>query len=720
MISLKSREARRASHSRDERRSIDSARLLALGFALLLVAAPGRQANAEPELQRDESVEEIVVKGQQPASPDTFAVSPSRATPNAPDTAELVQLVPGAAVVNNGPLAGQVQYRGMFGDRVSVRIDDAVVTTGGPNWMDPPLHYAPRVLVESLEVKRGIASVSEGPETIGSSAQVHLKSSHFGDDSRFQPMLDLQLSGRSVDSSVTGGGLVGVANDAHRFHLLGSAEVGDNVRVSGGRLRPTEFERYQFGAGYGLRLGEDELGVDYRYNDTHSSGNPALPMDTRYVRTHLGKLSYQGELGDVSFDSHFSASNVDHRMDNFRLRSAPMASMFRTADAEVDAYGLDLRGLLPIGGGELRFGGEGHWARHDMDVSDPNNAAFFVTNFNDVRRDRYSLFAQWSSELGDIWSVEGGIRYSLVATDAGKVDALPAQPLPPPVGQLRDRFNAADRDKFDHLLDVVAKLAVEPWEGWRFDLGVARKTRAPSYIERYAWIPLEVTGGLADGNNYVGDIDLDQEVAYEFDAGVEWRWGRFYLAPRAFYRRVNDYIQGVPSSDLDVKRVSAGNGDTSPLQYSNVSAEFYGFDTPYAVLLPFDFQLDGVLSFTRGERRDTDDDLYRIAPINGRTTLTYLRDSWSIAVEAVYAGRQNKVSDDNDETTTDARGAMNLFATWEPVEGLALAVGVDNVLNGQNVNHLSGTSRVTSSGAEKGERLPSAGRSFYGRISARF
>jgi iron complex outermembrane receptor protein len=183
---------------------------------------------------------------------------------------------------------------------------------------------------------------------------------------------------------------------------------------------------------------------------------------------------------------------------------------------------------------------------------------------------------------------------------------------------------------------------------------------------------------------------------------------------------VNDYIQGVPSSDLDVKRVSAGNGDTSPLQYSNVSAEFYGFDTPYAVLLPFDFQLDGVLSFTRGERRDTDDDLYRIAPINGRTTLTYLRDSWSIAVEAVYAGRQNKVSDDNDETTTDARGAMNLFATWEPVEGLALAVGVDNVLNGQNVNHLSGTSRVTSSGAEKGERLPSAGRSFYGRISARF
>ena len=130
----------------------------------LAVASIASMAVGTVEMARavepDEKIEEVLVKGQEPATPDLFVVSPTRATPNAPDSAELMQLVPGGGVVNNGPLSGQVQYRGMFGGRVGVRIDDMYLSPGGPNWMDPPLHYAPRMLVVSLTVERGIASVS--------------------------------------------------------------------------------------------------------------------------------------------------------------------------------------------------------------------------------------------------------------------------------------------------------------------------------------------------------------------------------------------------------------------------------------------------------------------------------------------------------------------------------------------------------------------------------
>ncbi|MBW2692234.1 MAG: hypothetical protein JRE57_06335, partial [Deltaproteobacteria bacterium] len=93
--------------------------LLLLGFAAVIAGNTDQSLATEP----DPSIEEILIKGQDTGAADLFVVSPDRATPNAPDTASMMQLVPGGGVVNNGPLSGQVQYRGMFGYRVGVRID---------------------------------------------------------------------------------------------------------------------------------------------------------------------------------------------------------------------------------------------------------------------------------------------------------------------------------------------------------------------------------------------------------------------------------------------------------------------------------------------------------------------------------------------------------------------------------------------------------------------
>jgi iron complex outermembrane receptor protein len=672
-------------------------------------------------IEPDEAIEEILIKGQDPGAPELFVVTPNRATPNAPDSAEMMQLVPGGGVVNNGPLSGQVQYRGMFGNRVGVRVDGMYIAPGGPNWMDPPLHYAPRILLESLSVERGIASVSAGAETIGGSARAILKRSQFTDDERFAISADAQISGRTTDSSVAGGGILSLANDRHRFQIVGTAEVGDDQHAAAGRIVPTEFERYTYGGGYGLRLGEgQEIGVSYRHNDTGRTGNPALPMDIRRVNTEIAKFDFNGSWRGAELVANVYYMDVDHVMDNFSLRTPPaLPAGFRSSDATSSGIGYGAEASLPFFNGILAFGTDGHLVEHDMDVSNPNNPAFFVRNFNDVDRDRYSLFGEWKRSLGERWNLELGVRYSLIRMDAGTVDALPAQMLPPPQ-RLRDAFNAADREKFEHLFDAVVKLSVEPWSGWRFELSGGRKTRAPSYIERYAWLPLEVTAGLADGNNYVGDIGLDPEESYLVDLGVEWRRPGFYIAPRAFYHWVDDYIQGVPSTNADVIAVSTLNGDSTPLVFSNVEAELWGIDIPVAVRLPLNVQLDGTLSWVRGKRRDTNDDLYRITPLRGRTTLSYLGNGWKVAVEGVYAARQSHVSATNGESPSGGWGVMNLFGSWEAYDGVELEIGVDNVLDDDYAPHLAGTSRINSGGVSAGEHLPGPGWSFYGRLTARF
>ncbi len=691
--------------------------LLSIGLAASLSGITARIFAAEP----DSAIEEISIKGQGTGETDLFVLTPDRATPNAPDTTAMLQLVPGGGVVDNGPLSGQIQYRGMFGNRVGVRIDDMYVTPGGPNWMDAPLHYAPRMLLESLEVARGIAPVSAGAEIIGGSAHAKLKRSQFTEDDGFAIAADAQVSGRSVDSSVAGGGIVSLANDRHRFQLVGSAEVGDDMHAARGRIVPTQFERYTYGGGYGVRLAEEhEIGVSYRHNDTGRTGNPALPMDIKYVNTEIAQFEYRGSWRGAQLAASANFMDVDHVMENFGLRTPPASpDQFRSTHATSDAFGYEARASLPLCAGLFAFGTDGHRVEHDMDVSNPRNPAFFVHNFNHVDRDRYSLFGEWKRDFGERWKLELGVRYSLIRMDAGNVDALPAQMLPP-ARRLRDAFNAADRDEFDHLVDAVVKVSVVPWRGWRIELSGGRKTRAPSYIERYAWLPLETTGGLADGNNYVGDIGLDPETSYLVDLGVEWRHAAFYLAPRAFYHWVDDYIQGVPSTDPDVIAVSTLNGDPTPLVFSNVEAELWGVDVPYAVRLPLNLQLDGTLSWVRAKRRDIHDDLYRIAPLRGRTTLSYLGDGWKVGVEGVYAARQHHVSATNGEAPSGGWGVMNVFASWEFYDGVELEIGGDNVLDNDYAPHLAGISRIDSSGVRAGEHLPGPGWSFYGRLTARF
>jgi iron complex outermembrane receptor protein len=138
------------------------------------------------------------------------------------------------------------------------------------------------------------------------------------------------------------------------------------------------------------------------------------------------------------------------------------------------------------------------------------------------------------------------------------------------------------------------------------------------------------------------------------------------------------------------------------------------------VRLPLDFQLDGTVSYVHGRRLDVSDDLYRIPPLRGRTTLSYRRSKWSAGIEGVYAARQTRVSAENGETPTPSYALMNLFAEWRPRENLEVTAGIGNLLDAFYQDHLGGTNRVRDSAVPVGVRLPGTGRNFFGRIGWRW
>ncbi len=635
----------------------------------------------------------------------------------APDSVDLLRRAPGANVNANGPLTGIVQYRGMYGDRLNVLVDGINIAPGGPNAMDPPLSYIPRERLQDIVVVRGITSVSSGDETIGGTIIANSKEGHFTAGKQFQLHGNAAVGAHSVDDGYSVSGMAALSNESQRMYAAATRTAGDDRDFAGGTITPSRYQRNVYDLGYGLRGSEQELDLGYRRNETGETGTPALPMDIIYINTNIVRSNFKGALGDMQFGGKLYYTDVSHKMDNYTLRrpSNPAALRFTLADSEGTGY--DLHTAIPLAAGKLSLGTDGLLVSHGADIFDPNNSNFFVNNFHDVRRNRYGLFGEWNTGWASRWHLQLGARYTRVDMDSGSVDATPAR-VNLAARTLRDRFNAADLSRGDDNLDWVTKLDYAIRNDLRMEVGLARKTRSPSYQEAYLWLPLQSTGGLADGHNYVGNPNLDPEVAHEAEVGLDWRSDGAYFSPRAFYRNVDNYIQGVPATDPAVITFSTGNGDLTPLQFANVAARFYGADAEWGVPLAEKWSLDGVVSYVRGQRRDIDDNLYRIAPLNTTIDLTHRRERWSITLEGMFYAAQHDVSATNGETPSAGYGLMNLFGQYKlPQQNITLGAGIDNVLNKHYEPHLGGINRVTGSDVALGAHLPGDGINGYVNVS---
>ena len=157
-----------------------------------------------------------------------------------------------------------------------------------------------------------------------------------------------------------------------------------------------------------------------------------------------------------------------------------------------------------------------------------------------------------------------------------------------------------------------------------------------------------------------------------------------------------------------------------PLQFSNVKAELYGFDIGSESQLAEHWQLNTSISYVRGKRRDIDDNLYRIAPLNGTLDLSYEKQVWSVTAQSVLAAAQKQVSATNDEQATAGYGVMNLYGKYQLQTSMEFTAGINNLFDRYYADHLNAINRVSNSDVALGERLPGAGRSVFARLHYRW
>lgn len=631
------------------------------------------------------------------------------------DSASLLKKAPGANFNSNGPLSGIAQIRGMFGPRVGTLIDGQAIGSGGPNWMDPPLSYAPAAQLQTLEVFRGIAPVSAGQETIGGAVHATTWKGMFGSAAAWGTQGRLVTGGKSVNKGRQLNGAVAFTNRTHKIHVAGLSEMGDNASFPGGEIIPSEYERQRWDAGYAIQAGAHQFQIDLAHNETGETGTPALPMDIDYFDSNLTSARYHFDGAAFKLEAIAYSSDIDHGMTNYHLRSAPvLPSGWRQNIATADNQGVKLK----VNVGDWTFGADHHAEVHNSNIDNINNDAFFVINFNDARRSVTGAFFEHDNNWRDGWQSHLGVRVNDVMMDADEVGGTPAMMMPP-AAALRDRFNQAERRKTDTNVDGVAKLN-KTLGAWVWYVGAAQKTRSPSYQERYLWLPMEATAGLADGRTYTGNIDLEPEVAHELELGFDYTSSQFSASPRLFYREVSDYIQGTLSEITPALMMTSMMNAQPPLHFNNVDARFQGVDMDMRYQWGQGLSVDAVISYVEGERADIDDYLYRIAPLNGTFTVNLERADWGVSLESVLYAGQNNVSATQSEKQTAGYGLVNFRSYWAFAKGWQLAFGLDNVLNKTYQSHLTGYNRVRGVDVGVGERLPGYGRDVYLKMDYRW
>ena len=680
------------------------------GNCLLTVGAASVALALEPESAPPERLPRAVVSGFNDPALSGFPLDLQFEIPDPADVARtqdaagLLEDIPGVAIVRNGAQTGLPQLRGLHADRVKVLVDGMTLTPACPNHMDPPLHYLAPTRAGSLLVVPGVTPVSLGGDSIAGTIVAESPRPFFSTNQVMRPFGEVSGAGYSVNDGWAAGASAGLANRDYSVAYDGSIQGADDYRFPGGRVRASGYDIMHHrlrGAADTLRgLVSAEAGL----SRTRDAGTPALPMDMIEDDGYHGAASFDGDLTVATLQSRLFYHHTDHLMDNYSLRPAGPRRLFSPATSS--DFGFNTGVAMPRGSQTYRLGADFHGNWFDAYQQNAANG-MRQTTINEGTRQRLGAYGEWQSDWSARWRSLVGVRADSVWSDAGAVE----QYFPEAKADAA-AFNARDRAFADLNLDATAALRFTANDWSAYEIGAARKNRAPSLVERYLWTPLSASAGQADGRTYLGNLGVDPETAWQFNVAADWHGPQWRCKVSPFFTLVDGYIQGRPIARLDMNRLPV-------LEYTNLDqAELYGVDAGGEWEFVKQLTLSGSLSYVRGEDGEHDDNLYRIAPLRGRIGLEWTNGRFEAGVEGVLAAEQDEVSAYNGEPTTPGYAIMNLHAGWNINRHVNLQVGLENVFDELYADHLGGINRVSGSDVAVGERLPSYGRAGY--VALRF
>lgn len=705
------------------------------------------------------------------AEPDSTTIDQNDIAARRPatsDTAGLLQNVPGVSLSSAGGVSSLPVVHGLADDRNRIKIDGMDLISACANHMNSPLSYIDPSNVESVKVYAGISPVSVGGDSIGGTILVKSRAPRFA-----SPGEGILTSGELGTFYRSNGNAWGVnasasiANENLSITYNGSTAESGNYKsakdfkpavlatgtkngthwIAGDEVGSSAYKAENHALDIAYKLDNHLFDLKLGYQFIPYQGFPNQHMDMTENESTQVNFGYTGKYAWGKLETRVYHEETRHEMDfaddkYYYGLGMPMNTKGKNTGALVKAeIDLSARDLLRVGSEYQKYRLNDWWPPVGSGGMSPD--AF--VNINDGQRDRYDLFGEWEARWTPAWQTLLGMRSSIVAMNTGSVQGYKNN-TPPSSNTYdtdRNKFNASERSRTDHNIDLTALARFTPDANQSYEGGYARKTRSPNLYERYTWS----TGGMAmtmnnwvnDGNAYVGNIDLKPEVAHTLSVTADWHdatqsvWG---IKVTPYYSYVDNYIDATCALNKSGNTCAANKYNY--LTLVNQDARLYGIDlSGFAALGRLEgvgnFVARGSVSYVNGKNRTTGDHLYNIMPLNAKLVLEHRAGSWTNTIEEILVADKDDVSLTRSEIKTAGYDLLNLRSSYE-WKNVRFDIGLENALNKQYALPLGGayigqgmTMSVGSSTGWSattrppyGTQVPGMGRSLYVGMNLKF
>lgn len=726
-------------------------------------------ANAEPAKPVDNSkkadssvtLDTLIVRAQSENNPNQAFESflkPSqiiRSRTSTSDTAQMFNHTPGVSFSSGGGISSRPVINGMADDRIRVQIDGMNLISACGNHMNPPLSYVAPSSVLSAQVMAGITPVSMGGDSIAGTIRVQSADPQYAEDGKQYLVMGQGSAFFRSNSNAWGGNIsTTLANKNASLAYTGSTVEAGNYRAGGDFTTKNKANANDVVSSSAYKSQNQSLSLALR-NDDHEAiikvglqnipyqGYPNVRMDLAGDDSWFANASTKSKFGWGRLETRAYYEDVQHYMNFLPDKSGNMPM-----NTYGQNHGLEVKGIIDLTEQhQLTVGSE--YQRYRLDdwwqpignkpMSMMQGPSPFV-NINNGQRDRLDFFAEVDSNWNSKWLTQFGVRAGLVEMNAGDVKDYG---VVTPEAAL---VNNQDKARTDAIVDVTALARYTPTDTQQYELGFARKTRAPNLYERFAWSRGAVMGMGAmamtmpmamfmnnwygDGNGYVGNNNLNPEVAYTVSGTANWHDAEqenWDVKITPFYTYVDNYIDagfcqkanGVTCNNTGNNFTSTvhmgGNGGVRLLQLGNYNAQLVGVNASGSkMLLATDkygnLSTRGILSYVRGQNLTSDDNLYQQMPLNSTLDLDYTWGGWGATIETQLVAPKKTVQAIRLEPKTAGYALLNLRTHYD-WKYLRLDAAVENVLDKNYALPLGGVYLGEKPGIG-GTPVPGYGRSF--------
>ncbi len=724
----------------------------------------------------DEAIEHITVEGNigQSLAAHTAVLSEvdiNRKGAASVDTASLLRGIAGVHLNATGGLSSLPAIHGLADDRLRVKVNGMDLISSCPNHMNPPLSYMAPNDVGTLTVYTGLAPVSVGGDSLGGTIIAESLPPEF-----------LTRAGAEFSGEV--GGFYRSNNNARGANLKVSYLTGTTLLSYSGNWSKADnytaadkFKTQTASGRPGHQIALDEVGSSAYETQNHSLRlawqlNQNNSIDARLNYQDMPQQLYPNQRMDLldneqinlnlawhretdwgQLTTRFYHEKVDHMM-NFgadkqywygsnAMMGMPCSPMRFMGDpqgtcavgmpmySESDNNGLTIKADYYLAANDvMRIGLELQQYVLD-DYWTPSGGGMgpgTFLNINDGQRDRIALYAEREHATSANWLLMYGLRYEKVAMQTDEVEGYANGASAPGMQMMQAAaFNSGSRSSTDHNVDVTLVARYQASEALNIEFGYAHKVRSANLYEKYTWSSWMMAAGMnnlvGDGNGYVGNAALEPEQAHTVSASITWQdTQQNAITITNYYTYIDDYIDAVAAGTQWMPE------RFNILRYANQSARIYGTDVSGTWHISHGksghWQLDGNLSATSAENKDTGSGLYQVIPVQGSLRLSHQLDGWYSSLEWALASSKEKVSDIRNEIQTAGYGLLNLQVSHQ-WQSFRIDAGVENLLDKFYFNPTGGAytgqgMTMSLNGIPYGIAVPGMGRAVYAGVQWQF